>query len=390
MHHKKTWPRRAFIKQTALLGLGVQLEAISLSNKNPSDIQFLSPIDGDVLHQNDGIIAGDALAVKVTIAAPEGSVITVNGQTASNKNGIYTTTVKLHEYQNTIEIKDRKSGNAKKITVFRYNNLAGKYRLSIDDAVWFLKDIHLNRHRYQSIFENPFLAFLQQLHNNYGTKTHINIFYETEGFDLSQMTDQFKQEWQQHASWLQLSFHAKAEFPDNPYKNAGYGQVKQECEAVMQQIRRFAGDASVADITTLHWGEVPVEVSRALRDCGYTTQLCDFNVDDNLAPCSYYLTVAQRRHMNKRFVWHDTAEQITFVKSSIIIDTKKAGEIIPFLNRYAEESRQPPYVDLLVHEQYFYEHYHNYQPDYKEKVRACIQWAIDKGYKPGFFNAALK
>jgi hypothetical protein len=203
------------------------------------------------------------------------------------------------------------------------------------------------------------------------------------------MTDQFKNEWRANASWLQLSFHAKAEFPDNPYIHAGYDQVKTECDAVIQQIRRFAGDELTGPVTTLHWGEVPVEVSRALRDAGYTGQLCDFNVDDNLTPCSYYLNVEQRRHINKRFLWRDNKEAIGFIKSSIIIDTKKTEHIIPYLDQYEQQGRKPPYADLLIHEQYFYPGYHNYQPNYRQKVLTAVKWAVEKGYTPAFLKDCI-
>ncbi|MCC6287994.1 MAG: hypothetical protein IT249_08920 [Chitinophagaceae bacterium] len=352
-------------------------------------MQFISPIDGDILHKHDGITNGSFLTIKAKIAAPAGSSITINNIPAKKSNGIFTADITLEQYKNSIEVTDKKTGTRKSITVYRCKNLAGKYRLSIDDATWFLKDIHVNTNTYTSIFENPFLKFLKQVHDTYATKVHINIFYETDGFNLSQLTDKFKSEWIANAGWLQLSFHAKAEFPDNPYKYANYAQVKKECTAVIEQIRRFAGDELVSHITTLHWGEVPVEVSRALRDCGYTGQLCDFNVDDNLPPCSYYLNVAQRRHMQKRFVWRDNKEDITFIKSSIIIDTKKLPEIIPYLNQYEKEMRKPPYVDLLVHEQYFYEGYHNYQPDYHAKVLTAVKWAKDNGYSPAFLGECI-
>lgn len=389
MHPKSISHRRTFIKQNVLMGLGFGWSIPGLRDPSTSNagLEFLFPSDGEVIHARDGLFINNAIKIQVSVKAPPGSIVHINTQPAIHKDGIYMTEVSLSRFKNVIELVEKNTGIRKKVTVFWYKNIADKYRVSIDDAIWFLKDIHQNN--YQSLFDNPFLGFLKELHDAHGTNVHINLFYETDGFDLSQMTDAFRNEWKANASWLQLSFHARAEFPDNPYKHASYQQVKKDCDAVIKQIRRFAGDESVAAITTLHWGEVPVEVSRALRDAGYALQLCDFNVDDNLAPCSYYLTVDQRRHMNKRFVWHDNKEAITFVKSSIIIDTKKAEEIIPFLDRYERESRKPPYVDLLVHEQYFYEYYHNYQPDYRAKVITAVQWAVDNGYSPAFFDTSF-
>jgi len=37
------------------------------------ELIFLSPVDGDVLHTNDGEIAGDSLAMRVLVAAAPGS-----------------------------------------------------------------------------------------------------------------------------------------------------------------------------------------------------------------------------------------------------------------------------------------------------------------------------
>jgi len=387
----RNYSRRTFIKQQSLMGLGIAMVPAafcSISGKEAT-IHCISPIDGDILHAHDGTVTGESLQTTITVKAPENHKIFINGIKASSNKDVYAATVPLNGLINTIEIRDRTSGDRKDIKIYWLSQLAGKYRLSIDDAVWFLKDIHQHAASYHSIFDSPFLGFLKQLHDSYGTKVHINLFYETEGFDLSQMTDKYKAEWQANAAWLRLSFHAKAEFPDNPYRNAGYQQVKQECGAVMREIKRFAGDELNDMVTTLHWGETPVEVSRALRDIGYTAQLCDFNVDNDLAPCSYYLTVPQRRHMQKRFVWRDNEENITFIKSSIIIDTKKISEIVPYLEQYEKENRKPPYVDLLVHEQYFYDYYNNYQPDYRDKVETAVKWAVANGYTPASIHECL-
>jgi hypothetical protein len=380
--------RREFIKLQTVAGIGLSFLPSILPAAPDAQIKFLSPIDGDMLHAHDGQVTSGHLKTVVEVLAPDSRRLTINGVSAKRAASTFSAEILLNQYKNVIDVVDDR-GAKSSITVFWLQGLADHYRLSIDDAVWFLKDIHVNRDQYKSLFENTFLKFLKELHAAYGTKVHINIFYETEGFDLSQMTEKFKPEWKANAGWLKLSFHAKAEFPDNPYINAGYAQAKTECEAVVREIRRFAGDDSSTPITTLHWGEVPVEVSRALRDAGYEGQLCDFNVDDNLAPCSYYLTVAQRRHMLKRFVWRDNTEDIIFIKSSIILDTMKLNTIRPHLDQYEKQSRKPPYVDLLIHEQYFYPYYKGYQSDYAQKVLTAVKWTVEHGYKPKFLSDCL-
>jgi hypothetical protein len=354
-----------------------------------TSIHFISPIEGDMLHAHDGTLMDGNLVVKVKVAAPENSEIYVNGIQAQPVGGHYEAQASLDDFENILTAENRNSGEKESIKVFRLRHFAGKYRLSIDDNIWFLRDIQQNKDGYQSLFDNAFLGFLKSVHSQYGTKVHLNLFYETEGFNLSKFTDQYKPEWKANADWLRLSFHARAEFPDQPYIDAGYEEVKRDCDLVMNEIQRFAGEQVMHSVTTIHWGEATVEGSRAMRDAGYTGQLGYFNVDDDQYPASYYLTEPQRRHMKKRFVWRDTAENITFVRTSIVIDTKKIDEIVPHLNQHEKQGSKPPYLDLLVHEQYFYSFYHNYQPDYRDKILTAVKWADDNGYAPGFLSESI-
>ncbi|MDF7816077.1 hypothetical protein P1X15_00680 [Runella sp. MFBS21] len=353
-------------------------------------IEFINPIEGDMLHARDGIVVNGSLQTIVKIKAPLQHLLTINGVEAQEREGVFEARIILNDYQNTIEVKNMTTGENAQITVFWLPRFAGNYRLSIDDNIWFLRDIHQNEDKYTSIFDNPYLGFLKEVHDTYGTKVHFNLFYETDGFNLSQLTDKYKSEWTANADWIRLSFHALGEFPDMPYRNASYQQVAQDCELVKNEIRRFAGEAVMGPVTTIHWGEANVEGSRALRDAGYVGQLGYFNVDDDLPAVSYYLTVEQRRRLKKRFVWHDTAENITFIRSSIVVDKKELDEIVPHLNYYEQlPSGQPPYVDFLVHEQYFYPFYEAYQPDFRERIVACVKWATHKGYTPAFLGDCI-
>jgi hypothetical protein len=352
-------------------------------------ITFISPIEGDMLHARDGIMTDDNLEIKVQISAPETAKLIVNGTEATLVDGIFETKIHLTDYENSVEAKDQNTGETSSIKVFWLKNFAGKYRLSIDDNIWFLRDIQQNKDIYQSLFDNPYLGFLKSVNARFSTKIHLNLFYQTDGFNLSDFTDQYKDEWKDNADWLRLSFHALGEFPDMPYVTAGYDQVKKDCDLIMGEIKRFAGEEVMGSVTTIHWGEATVEGSRAMRDAGYEGQLGYFNVDDDQPAVSYYLTVPQRRNIKKRFVWRDTAENITFVRASIVIDTKKLADIAPHLDQHERNGYKPPFLDLLVHEQYFYPFYEAYQPDYRDRILAAVQWADDSGYTPSFLTEAI-
>jgi hypothetical protein len=348
-------------------------------------MKYLSPIDGDMLHAGDGALEEDTLHIPVKILATADRVLSVNGRQAVHTGDYFLAEIPLSDYKNTIETIDKTTGERLSITVYRLKNFAGKYRLSIDDNIWFLRDLHDNANTYKSLFDNPFLSFLKEVNTQYGTKIHLNLFYQTDGvfqkddFNLSRLDEKFKGEWAENADWLTLSFHARGEFPDQPYMNADYNQVKTDCDQVHAEIRRFAGKEVMTDVTAIHWFEATPAASRALRDAGYRGLLGFFNVDDDEYPGSYYLSEDQRRNIKKRFVWKDESEGTIFIKTSIVIDTKKLDEIVPHLESYIEK---PPYLDLLVHEQYFYPFYFNYQPDYRDKILTAIKWAHENGYQP--------
>src|ERR1700761_4569120 len=313
-------------------------------------MEIVFPIGGDMLHARDGVVTGKGLIAKVVVNAAAGSVISVGGIKATGNGQRFVAEVLLDQYENSITVTDEATGEEKQIRVYWLPRFAGGYRLSIDDNIWFLRDIHRHEDIYNSIFDNPYLAFLRSLHVAYGTKVHLNLFYETDGFNLSQLSDKYAAEWKAQASWWRLSFQALGEFPDKPYQHAGFEQVKRDGELVMKEIRRFAGPELMGPVTTLHWGESTVEGARALRALGYRGLLGYFNVDDDLPAVSFYLDVEQRRHIKKRFVWKDNAEDLAFVRTSIVIDKTDLVNIKPHLDGHRANGGLPPYVDLLVHE----------------------------------------
>ena len=269
---------------------------LPFSVDNDSNIRFITPVDGDMLNEYDGAVKDGNLVIRVKVSAPPGSRIKLNGMRTKYADGLFQADVRLKQYENIIKLTEAKKAYKDEIKVFWLKKYVNRYRFSIDDNIWFLKDISENADKYKSIFENPYLGAIKEVHDAYGTKIHLNIYYQTEGFNLSQMTDKFRNEWRENAGWLELSFHALQNEPDRPYINAGYDVVKHDCDLVKDQIRRFAGEEVMGPETTLHWGEGTVEGCRALHDSGYRVLAGYFNIDDDQSPVSYYLTDEQRRH----------------------------------------------------------------------------------------------
>ena len=77
---------------------------------------------------------------------------------------------------------------------------------TIDDNIRFLKEIMVQS--MSSIFDHPYMAMLRRLHEKFDLKIQLNMFYRMDGFDLSQMSDRYSEEWASAADWLKLSFHS--------------------------------------------------------------------------------------------------------------------------------------------------------------------------------------
>lgn len=264
------------------------------------------------------------------------------------------------------------------------------YRLSLDDNIWFLQDLARRDSPRQSIFDNPYLGFFFNVHQQFGTKVHINIYYECPehgGFNLTEMPDRYRDEWAAAADWLHLSFHARADKPNAPYIHAGYEQVRTDCELVHAEIRRFAGPASLPRETTLHFAEATADGVRALRDCGYDMLLGDFILGSNGEPrISYHLDRERWEQVRQHGILTDRETGVLFVPCDIVLNSFAPAEIPVELDRVAARWPGRGFCDILIHEQYFYPDYVRYLSDYRERVIAGVRWCIAHGFEPGFIS----
>ena len=124
------------------------------------------------------------------------------------------------------------------------------------------------------------------------------------------------------------------------------------------------------------------------RDQGYHALAGYFNAEGP-DTVSYYLDDEKRLHVNNRFIWRDNREEMILSRMALVINTVKLEEIVPYLDRLRSNGHRPSYADLMIHEQYFYPSYLNYQPDYRDKVMTAVKWAADNGYKPAFLSECV-
>ncbi len=250
---------------------------------------------------------------------------------------------------------------------------------TIDDNIRFLKEIMAQS--MPSIFDHPYMAMLRRLHEKFDLKIQLNMFYRMDGFDLSQMSDRYSEEWASAADWLKFSFHSDRENP-YPYENSPYEEVFSDCRMVNEQILRFAGRKSLAKTTTVHCCRTTQEGLRALSDNDVRGLLGLFG-DRETPRTSYSLCESKASVIRDGQVI--MSDNISFAAIDMIINSVKKEDILPKLTQLL--SRET--IRVMIHEQYFYEDYRRYQPDFEEKLTTVFSALRSHSYKSVFFEEML-
>lgn len=291
-----------------------------------------------------------------------------------------------------------------------------------DDAIWALRDV--TRMRPKSAFDHPFFAVLKECHAKYGLKMQINLFYRTDffygmdEFTLADVTDAYKAEFQANRDWLRFGFHSLQEFPDYPFINASYADVKTLFGMIHREVMRFAGEGTFAYACVPHWCPMSKDGCRALKDCGIKVMECSigpryrFDGRADRLPYGHAFRLLQNRQPETGFYWRDSRNAA--IRSSICaynhiseaqsrrtansfdcIADRDTGMIFkhmfcdaPCLNLNTLKTLQEDiskilgreYLIFSNHEQYFFKDYLAYQPEYADKIRLMCRTMRENGY----------
>ncbi len=364
------------------------------------EIKFLFPIDGDFVNNRDGEWVDGALCVEFLLKAD--STPTVNGVKAEfcEQKDCYVAKVPLYGYRNSVVAKTDDAENIITVFVLTDDKLK-KYRLSSDDNIRFLKE--LTEGDYKSIFDHPYLAVYKKAHDTYGAKVHLNIHYAFddearkafslphEYFDLSMMTDRYKDEFIANSDWLKLSFHSESEKPDKPYKYADRKTVREHSIAIYREICRFAGKECISNTTTIHWGEGNREVVRELRSLGIRALMGYFNLNNGVPSVSYYLENELVDHLCYRDFWMDTKEDMIFGRIDRVLNVNSnIDDVLKNVTEVAEHPHRNGFVSLMIHEQYFYPDYNIPRPDFEARIMESCKILYERGYEGAHISDIIK
>lgn len=250
---------------------------------------------------------------------------------------------------------------------------------TVDDNIRFFRE--LMETRPASIFDHPYLAMYRRLHEKFGLKVQLNLFYKEGDFELPQMTDAYRQQWQENAHWLKMSFHSEWENV-KPYAFSGYREVYDHCKAVNDQILRFAGPDVLGKTTTVHYCRTTNEGLDAMADNGYKALLGLFGTPEE-PRCSYSAPeeLSARIRAGELLPYRG----VIMAPIDIVLNLFSAESILAQLENM-KDRRQ---INVMIHEQYFYPDYMAYQPEFEAKLEATFTWFQSHGYESSFLQERI-
>ncbi|MGQ9732532.1 MAG: hypothetical protein ACUVX8_14820 [Candidatus Zipacnadales bacterium] len=355
-------------------------------------LQITWPFHGAVLNRHHGTVSRDSLDIMVTGECPSYGSVTVNGLPAHVACGRFEAPLSLTERETNITAVYQgiygRQEHSVRVVWDRYS--FPRYRFSIDDNSFFLRDIA--EHQYDSLFDCFYLAMLRRLHREYGTKFTVNIYYEAlpefgqNRFLLCDFPDRYRNEWEACADWLGLAFHAYANLPDRPYQYAAPEKLMRDLTLVEEQIVRFAGEQTLIPPTVIHWGMVLPQAYKALYDHGVRV------LSGYAHPVSYGYDVNYWLDQTRsEYLWyHDCLKDfdsgLVFSRVDIVCNSTPLDRIVPTLEPLLTNPQRCEIMDLFTHEQHFWSFYSQYIPDHPQRLDTTIRWVTEHGYKPVFFH----
>ena len=246
------------------------------------------------------------------------------------------------------------------------------YHCGLDDTIIVLEEINLKVDSLQSIFEVEILALLKGWHEQYGAKFTLYLFYELlDGFNLTQMTDKFADQWRQNSDWLKLSFHAKTRNPPvvdyYRYDQADYQTAFDDFCMIKREILRFAGPECWDNYPRTHFWSGNRETVRAWRDCGVDGLFYSYPGYDAM-----YFDQEQLKELWGKDFWYDRDTEMLFITTNI----KLPGPTLAEVQEDLAASQERKILEIFADDYNIIE--------LAEHMETAISWAAGHGYQPAF------
>ena len=352
-------------------------------------IHITQPYPGQVLNRRQGEATAAGLRVTLRGTVRGAATVHVNGQPTPALLGEFSTPVELLPGRNElVATADGALGQGRHTVEVWYDpHGAQRYRLSVDDNSFWLRELALHPTQYGSLFDCFYLRLWRDLHERFGLQVVLNIYYRTaDGFTLDQFPERWKAEFEASADWLKLAWHAAANDPDRPYEYTGYDQIAHDLELVEGHIRRFAGEGTCSQPTVVHWAEATRQGVQALLDRGVRNLSGLFYQGAGRPVGVYHLRDERAELADHCAQWIDRDTGLAFSRIDLVINNTPLEQVAPRLEALVAQPAHAEILDLFTHEQYFWPFYQRYVPDHFQRCEAAVRWVTEQGFRPCWFH----
>ena len=354
--------------------------------------------DGAVLDRHNGTETADYLEITVEgLAAPQAEV-RVNGVAAQRRDRFFSCKIRLTEKINTItaESSDYFGIKTQTITVMWDKNSFKRYNFFVDDCSFFLRNIAVNRPA--SIFDELFLGRLKKIHDKFGTKFTLNLFFHDDhhDFSIADFPVDYRSEFQGASDWLRMSFHAYSEFPDRPYQHADQAKLAADYDQIYREVCRFAGEECFIPPMVIHWAMTNPDNFSVLKERGTRCLAAGFigaiayigeKHASRVTDIGFHYEKDVALYIESAHRFYDRFHDIVLM-NNLFCCNYADQEVIA--RKFAEIENNRDTVSLMTHEQYSYSDYFNYIPDHLDRIEKACELAHKNGYVPVWFNEGLQ
>ena len=385
---------------------------------------------GAVLNHNHGVETEKALTVTIQGVSRSGYPAYVNGIKAEMDGQNFSVDIDLTQKINTVcaSTTTPYGTYSQELTLVWDKKSFLRCNCYIDDHSFFFTD--LAKERPKKAFDHFYLKGLKNIHDKYGLKVTLNLFYHNDHFDfeLKDMPDIWKSEFIDNSDWMKFSFHSYSEFPDRPYLETTREEFARDWDLVQNNIYRFAGEECYIPPVVIHWANIhPVAAQEYIaRGCRCYTHsmrarvmggpsLADRQKGGNMndvqarsasgadKSCNsdalqmHYGFADEASYLQKHGLYYDAGLGLFFFgrpgKLGGCCCNLVPLKDIPVRCRSMVDGAKESgcnIVNIGSHEQYTFPYYANYLPDHMQRIEEAARCTLEVGgCKPVFFSEGL-
>lgn len=253
------------------------------------------------------------------------------------------------------------------------------FNVSVDDTIRLFEDLYVNAEDYNTIFQNDTLNWARSIHEKYGTCFSFFVYYEDGDFCLDQMSDQYRDEFQNNSEWLRFGFHALDS--DSLYDDGKGYDISEDYRKTMTSLIHIVGEEAVDNVTRLHRYAGTLNDVQQLADSSVEPVVGLYTADDKRT--SYCLTDKDSDYMYSHDRMRDDSIPMWFFSTDLRLEYIE--DISVKIKEFETSAWNNQMDDLIV----FTHECMIEKEEVKEKAETLCDYACQNGYLNIFLEDIL-